>query len=198
MKTLPKFAKIAVFLSVMLHASAQAFATTIELSADDFDYFCKASDAPGIVTVFVRTSFNLGTRATRFRIQAGPGVTWTYLSETPLLGTFQGNTQTGIAICYEQCLVGQSALMSVQYMAYGTSEICVAELLITPHPDAQTVEVINCDGSPSVAVTRSLVVGGICACPSSRTYPGTPQPFDCVPTPVRPTTWGTIKALYRS
>jgi hypothetical protein len=123
-------------------------------------------------------------------------VTWSYLSETPSFSTFLGNTQTGITICYDQCLVGSAALVAINYMTYGTSTICTGGVFIVPHPDAETVEVINCDGSPSPAFTRSLTVGW-CSCPSSHIYPGTAQAFDCTPLAVNAATWGAVKALYR-
>jgi hypothetical protein len=182
----------------MLCTATQAFATTIELSATGFDYSCQQSDGPGIVTVYVRTAFSIGTTASRFRVQASPEVTWSYLSETPLFSTFLGDTQVGIAICYDQCLVDQATLVAIQYMAYGTSTICTGHLSIVPHPDAETVDVIDCNGSPSTAITRPLAVGGICACPSPHEYPGTAQIFGCTPLPVRASTWGAVKSLYRN
>jgi hypothetical protein len=92
----------------------------------------------------------------------------------------------------------QTVLVAIDYMAYGTSAHCVGQLVVAPHPDAQTVEVIDCNGSPSAAVTRPLVVGTGCPCPSSRVYAGTAQVFDCTPLLVQASTWGAVKALYRN
>ena len=173
-------------------------AITLELSSGDFAYFCNSWDGPTVVTIYVRISFNSGIIASRFRVQASPEVTWTYLSETPSSATFSGNTQTGITICYDECLVEQAVLVAIQYMTYGTSRECTRGVFIVPHPDAQTVEVINCDGSPSAAYTRPLAVGLICNCPPPVLYPGTAQMFDCAPLATRVTTWGSVKALYRA
>jgi len=175
----------------------QAHATTLELSADNFQYFCNEQDGPGLVTVHVLMEFNLGSVASRFRIQASPEVTWSYISETPSFPTFLGNTQEGITVCFDQCLQGSTEIVAIQYMAYGTSAICTGGVSIVPHPVAETVEVVDCSGSASAAFTRSLVVGGICECPLSHKYPGTAQVFDCRPLATRVTTWGAVKALYQ-
>ena len=173
-------------------------AITLELSSSDIDYVCTSWDGPTVVTIYVRISFNSGIIASRFRVQASPEVTWSYLSETPSSSTFLGNTQTGITICYDPCLVEQAVLVSIQYMTYGTSSECSGGVVIAPHPDAETVEVINCDGSPRAAFTRPLAVGLICSCPSPVLYPGTATMFDCAPLATRVTTWGSVKALYRA
>lgn len=171
-------------------------ATTLELSADSFQYFCREQDGPGIVTIHVVMEFNSWSMASRFRIQQSPEVTWTYLSETPAFPTVLGNTQTGITICYDECFEGSALLISIQYMAYGTSAECNGGLSIVPYPGAETVEVKNCDGSVSAAFTRPLTVGG-CSCLGARVYPGVPQVFDCTPLATKTTTWGAVKALYR-
>jgi hypothetical protein len=171
-------------------------ATTLSLSADYFQYFCLADDGPGLVTVHVLIEFNIGTTATRFRIQQSPEVTWSYISETPSFPTFLGNTQTGITMCFDPCLQFSAEIIAIQYMAYGTSTRCAGGVSIVPHPAAETVEVIECDGSASAAFTRSLVIG--CECPSSHKYPGTAQVFDCTPLATRVTTWGAVKALYQT
>ncbi len=185
------------FVLCLLWVGKQPFATTIELSATKVYYFCQGSDDPGKVIVYARMSFNLGSTAVRFKVQANPELTWTYLTETPLFPTFVGNTQTGIEICFEQCnMDAQAPLVRIEYMAYGTSAICSGRLFVVPHPSAETVDVINCNGVPSAAITLPLVVGGICACPSARSYPGTPHVFDCMAVLTRTSTWGAIKALY--
>jgi hypothetical protein len=109
-----------------------------------------------------------------------------------------GNTQTGITICYGGCLLDpQTVLVAIQYMAYGTSPNCGGQLFVSPHPDAQTVEVINCNGTASSAPTVGVMVGDFCSCPSPRSYAGTPQLFDCRPLSTKVSTWGAVKALYQ-
>jgi hypothetical protein len=156
---------------------------------------------PGVRTIYVIHTFNMGATASRFRIAAGPGMTMTYLAEDHLFPMTAGNTQDGISVCYGSggvpaCLADDQVLVAIHYMAYGTSTPC-SKILVTPHPSAQSVEAMNCSFNPVRTWVQDLNVGGSCGC-SVRSYSGTtPQRFDCNPNPVEPTTWGRIKALYR-
>jgi hypothetical protein len=158
-------------------------------------------DGPGVKTLYVLHDFNPGATASRFKIQTGPGATWTYLSEVHHFATTQGNTQDGISICYGRCVGSgdQPLLVTINYMSYGTSSGC-SRILVVPHPSAQTVEAIRCDMVPVQTFVGDLVIetGGGCGCGKDpHTFPGTPQSFDCDPVPVATSTWGGIKALYR-
>jgi hypothetical protein len=85
-------------------------------------------------------------------------------------------------------------------MSYGTDQHC-SEIHIAPHPDAETVEILKCDGTPVAATCRDmrLVPFGTlpCDCPTPHVFPGTPHQFDCLPVATENSTWGSIKALYR-
>lgn len=170
----------------------------IMISASPVGVGCSIIDAaPGLHTVYVLHTLNIGTKATRFRIEAGPGMTMTYVSETHAFPQTVGNTQTGISICYGDCLLADMALVSMTYMGYGTSTC--GKLLVVPHPTADVVEAINCNDVPVRTFVKDMYVEsspGSCGCPLVRSLQGTPQYFDCSPVSVESTTWGAIKALY--
>jgi hypothetical protein len=159
---------------------------------------CALRDDGGVKSLYVFHEFNTGSTGSRFRIQTGPGATLTYLSEVHHFASTQGNTQDGIAICYGDCAVGDQLLVTISYMAYGTSSNC-SKMFVVPHPSAQTVEAIRCDSVPVRTYVGDLFVvsGGGCGCPEAHSFQGTPQLFDCRPVPVATSTWGGIKALYR-
>ncbi len=149
---------------------------------------------PGVRTLYVYHRLGAG-RGVRFRVVAGPGVTMTYLSETHYYPSL-GDTQTGITVCYQQC-IGGPLVATIQYMAYGTSSY-YARIDVVPHPETNAVEVMNCDGTISGAWEQPMIInpeaGG---CPPGRWYgdPANPRDF-CAALPVQKTTWGSIKALY--
>lgn len=173
---------------------------SITLSSESNVHVCTIRDwAPGVRTVYVLHRFNVGATASRFRVQTGPGATLTYVSEQHHFASTFGNTQDGISICYGACSVGDLLLATITYLGYGTSSNC-SEIRVVPHPLAQTVEAIACEGNPVRASIRDLAiypVNGGCGCPPAESYPGSPQVFSCVPVPVASSTWGAIKAMYR-
>lgn len=180
----------------ILFPSLSTAQATLELSAGPYTYFCQLN-APGPVrTIYVRHTFHTGAAASRFRIEQGPGVTMTYLSETHPFPLSIGDSQTGLSVCYGGCLHGSLIVATIDYMSYGSDQNC-SEVLIVPHPDAEVVEVIDCLGISSTAWVREISVGEFCACPDPHTFAGNPETFDCQPLPVESKTWGGVKALYR-
>jgi hypothetical protein len=186
-------------LGIAPRASAQFH--TIEVSAEPYQYECLLfNDVPGVRTVYVRSTFNSGSTASRFKVTLGAGVTLTYLSEVHPFAMTVGNTQAGISVCYGDCVWGDLLLATIDYMAYGTGPNC-GEILVVPHPDSQAVEILDCDGSPRAAWIRDVAIpspGNFCSCPSPHLSAGNPKLFDCTPTPIEATTWGAVKALYRN
>ncbi len=189
---------LALQLSSMLPALAvaQQFDGTLRLQVDGF---CAMHDnSVGMRTVHVIHLPNPGTVASRFKLVSDPGVTLTYVSETNHVGVTLGNTQDGITVCYGSCLAGADLLVSVSYMAFGTSENC-SQIRIVPHPSAETVDAIRCDNTPIGSYISDLYVTAVfgdCGCPPIHSFPGSPESFSCESTPARSTTWGAIKALY--
>jgi len=172
---------------------------SIFVSAQPDNFSCVLLDMnPGVHTVHIIHSLSLGAKASRFRIVSGPGMTMTYMSEVHHFPMTVGNTQSGISICYEDCLFGDFLVASMTYMGYGTSAHC-SRIQVAGHPESGLVEAMRCNNTSvrmameDLAVTPSL---GGCACPAPRSIQGTPQDFGCMPVPVAGMTWGAIKALY--
>jgi hypothetical protein len=141
--------------------------------------------------------FNAGSTSSRFQIVNGPGSTLTFVSETAHFA-FLGNSQEGISLCYGTCAAGDMAILTIQYMSYGTSAPCGQQQIVA-HPAADTVEIMNCGLLPERAFVQALYVegpGGGCGCPEPHLIPGITQEFNCEPVTLSPTTWGAIKALY--
>lgn len=150
------------------------------------------------VTVYHRFGFAL---ATRFKVSAGPDVTMVYVGETHYFANTLGDSQAGIQVCYGECfLPHDSPLVTINYLSFGTSGSC-SEIGIVPHPDAETLDVIGCDGIPRAAGGGAMLVNQTANCiqcpPLIRYFSGTPVAFGCGPLAVETTTWGSIKALYR-
>ncbi len=175
---------------------------TIEASSEPFQTNCQLTNdqGPGIRTVYLRHTFNIGSTASRFRVITGPGATMTYLSETHGFAMTLGDSQAGISICYGACTIGSLSLGSISYLSSGTDQNC-SQVLVVPHPSSQTVEVLACDETPVVAFAQDLYLiapgGGPCGCPASHVFAGSPQHFTCSPVPVASSTWGAVKAMYR-
>lgn len=124
-----------------------------------------------------------------------------YAGETHHFVNTVGNSQTGVQVCYGECLIpGNSPLISINYLSFGTSSSC-AEFRVVPHPDAEAIEVIDCGGTPKSAwggvifVNPSVVCND---CPGTvNMFPGTAKYFSCEPLRVETSSWGAIKALYQ-
>ncbi len=195
--------RIIVLVWIVVTVPAILHAHTIEVSASEFQYECQLSNTsgPGLRTIYVRHTFNPGSIASRFKVMAGPGATMTYLSEThPFLST-EGNSQSGLSVCYGACIPGDVLVASIAYFSSGTDENC-SKLLVVPHPLAETVEVLDCAEQPAAAFVRDLHIrapGGVpCGCPVGHGFQGVARQFDCSPVPTAGRTWGAIKALYRN
>jgi hypothetical protein len=156
-------------------------------------------NGPAVKTVSVRLQFNLGVNAVRFRIEPSPGATLSLITESHPIPNTLGDVTSGISICFDPCTGGTLTLVTVTYMTYGTSPSC-SLVRVVPHPSAQTVDQIGCDGLPRPIDVQDLVIFrelGDCLCPNARTVPGGASVFDCAPVAVATSTWGAIKALYR-
>jgi len=188
------------FLSVTFGTVNAQSGGFVRIMQGDLDgYECFVLDTQPKVQTLAVLHNSWGTVASRFKIEAGPGVTMTYLSETHNFAMTSGNTQSGISICYNECLLGDVIVASMSYMGYGTSENC-GQLNVVPYPGSQTVEAVRCDGLAVQALAWDLYVFNSfsgCGCPEAHSFEGVPQQFGCSPLLVRNSTWGAIKALYR-
>ncbi len=178
-------------------------ADQIVVSTDPWANDCEMNNTggPGLRTVYVHHLFTVGSLGTRFRASLDAGVTMNYISETHPFPMTVGNTQDGLSVCYGACLPPTSSgpVAVITYMYLGQTAGC-PYLRVVPHPDAETVEVIECDGTPFFSYVKPLSIppaGASCGCGSQYYILGVPHPFDCAPLPVESKTWGAIKALYR-
>lgn len=166
-------------------ALAQNFQYKISLYADSAQATSIAHDnTPGVLTVFVvheptESAVQPLATASMFRIVPSPGFTGVWLAETPSF-LFLGTSPTGIIISYTDCVMLPVRVLEVQYTLFGTSEAC-SYLQVVEHPE-QGLSTIDCD------FQLQPVVGGKLTINPNET---------CTPLPVRTSTWGMIKALYR-
>jgi hypothetical protein len=186
--------------SIPAAVHAQLQTQVLELSANEFTHDCDLLNVtPGVRTVYVRLFFNIGSTAVRFRVVPGPNVTLSYLSETHMYPMTLGDSQSGISVCFGECLVGDAVVAAISYMSYGTGSNC-GLLLLAPHPEAETVEILDCDGAPRAAWLLDINVNHNtpCGCSPLRIVSGTPHAFGCAALSLQASTWGAIKALYRN
>jgi len=161
-----------------------------------------ADDQPGLRSVYlIHIAGTAGITGVRFRLEASPGLTWTYVSEAYYTPPLEGDTQSGIAFCYGECVPDHELLAKVTYMTYGTSDECV-DLHVAPFPGSNTIDQLDCDGTADHAGTWTLFINDQW-CPQEPQCPyffyGPPAaPFDfCQPVGANPSTWGAIKSMYR-
>jgi hypothetical protein len=178
----------------------QAGAIVVRNSFDDC--FIR-DDGPKLHTLRVVHAFNVGTIASRFKVQVDEGLMLDYVSETYAFPSTLGDFRNGISVCYGSCTVGDLLLGTITYQGYGTSPTC-GFIRVVPHPDAETLDVIRCDND--LVQARTYVLEVTTATHNCNTcsphmdgieYPGTPELFGCQPLPTSAATWGAIKALYR-
>lgn len=129
---------------------------------------------PRIVDLYVAHFDTPATTSCSFRIAASSGFTGVWLSDSSNWTTV-GTTQAGFSFTYGTCMVGSNVIVKMAYQLFGTSN-CSA-LSTTNHP---------------------IVVPGVIAC--DRCFSEYPLPFNSLAvncaSPVLPSTWGNVKALY--
>lgn len=184
-------------LCLMITPSAGQYQGALTVAAEDI---CAMPDqTPGMRTIRVVHRLNTGTVASRFKVVVDPGVTMVYVSESyDPASSVVGNALDGITLCYGSCRLGDVQLVSMNFLAFGSSAPC-GQIRIVPHPDSETVEAIRCDNVPVGTYVQDLYVvgpGGGCGCPDGRVFLGSPHAFGCQAVPVKSATWGAIKALY--
>ena len=171
---------VLIVLALMLTAS-MAFAQngSVMVFSDEGASDCNFVDAGGIVQVYVFHMYAPGVIASEWMLDVTQ-VGWTHLGDINDFTLTLGTSVAGIAFSYEQCLVGNFRLQTVNFI--GTAAETCSLIGIVAHPDNATVRSVNC------AQGDMIIPGG-----QGRVNPdGT---CSCA-VPVQETTWGTIKALY--
>jgi hypothetical protein len=173
-------------------------AEVVEITTDPVGYDCRVFDnTTGLQDLYVRYLGN-GTNGARFKLEASPGVTMTYLSEEYYAPVLEGDTQSGITFCLADC-VPEALLAKVTYMRHGTSTFCSA-IDVVPHPSSNTIEVHLCVGTSGFAYGSGVKINPTECLPCGEWdwYGPTDNPSGfCEPILAEPTTWGRIKSLYQ-
>jgi len=153
------------------------------------------------VNVYVVHWLTHGATGSRFRVVEKPGITMTYLGETPNIEGYYGNSRTGVTACYGGCFAGTILLATLHYQGHGTSTMC-SFIDTAPPLGSEFIETIDCDPSPKAwsAGHVWLHVNGkvLCTCEHDdyTYYQVLLGPKDVCTTPVAPSTWGLIKSFY--
>jgi len=119
-----------------------------------------------------------------------------WVSDSEVLGTFTGNSQTGIRINNGACYGSPYVVLKMTFSAMGTTPSCCCYFIYgyQTSPSWQ-VEAMDCDGQAyQVGGGYSFVNLGICSCTLGD------GPEFCINgrVPVEGASWGEIKNIYRS
>ena len=137
-------------------------------------------DAPRIVTLYVVESGSFtGATGSRFSTEPNAGFTGVWLGDDSQFATF-GSSPTDVGIGYGACIPPPILVLTMTYELFGTSAPC-SGLRIAPPDGSIWVVAPDVDCSFMEGIITDL---------------GTLQ-VNC-PTATQPTTWGRVKALYRS
>ena len=176
---------VAVILTMPATVAAQLggpFGGSLYLFSDtDFTDSTYQDQSPQVFSVYVVHSDMTGSaaRSVRFKVEASPGITFSWIGETSPWTIVDGDSRTGIYVDYNTCLFPSPGfVLEIQYFGAGTSETC-STLRTVAHPDSpyEVIEVVTCDFEVFSAVGKELLV-------------------NC-PVPVEQTTWGRVKSLFR-
>ena len=135
-------------------------------------------------TVYVFHTNVSGMAFSDFRVTASGGFSATYLNETYAQPGHVGDFRNGISLAYGLCMNGPLLLGSISYQGHGTSASCsYLDVVAWRYPWPAT-EDCSFEDHPAPPLGKLYVN------PSPQC-----QPFCTVAT--QPTTWGSVKALYR-
>ena len=140
----------------------------------------------GLFTVHVVHTNTIGATASQFSAplpMCWTGVSW--ISDTPVYGVTLGNSQTGVAVGYGQCVPAPNHILSINVFAQGLLDVgcCAWSVVADPNVSSGKVEVVNC-------VSQLLPGNGMTSFVSA-------TPCNCgIGVRTEHSTWGAIKALY--
>jgi len=179
-----KPALVAVILAAL--ATPALGAHSIGVYEDQLAQDCEISDPGGAVTktfyvVVTNAPIAFGGSVWKLEWDAGMTMTWIGDDSSPYFTV--GNAKDGISIAYSPCLGGTFKIDTVTMTSFGTSTPC-SRFRLAPHPTQGGPMSLTCGGfSPLPIVPGEGIVNanGTCTCNVA----------------VAPTTWGSVKALYR-
>jgi hypothetical protein len=153
---------------------------------------CGVADAIApfqFIDVFLLHKHTGGATASQFKVSLTGGSTMTFSSQTVAPGMLNlGNANDDISIAYGGCVQGDFLILTVRYLGFGTSPAC-SRIVLEPaatSPLPGELAMVDCSqpsGNLEVPGSGQAIINpdGTCQCD----------------VPVRTTTWGSIKALYR-
>jgi hypothetical protein len=171
-------------LPVLYYVSAAAQTDEIGLYTDPGYTECTLADTGArTVNVYVVHSTLAGSRASQFRVRSSSGATLTYLSEQSPWLTL-GDSQSGVAVAYGECLYSDIPVMTISYFASGSSSTCsYLQVVADPKSGESTVRMVRCSGGEFMEGSGSRLVinsDGSCECGATTVF----------------TNWGKVKARF--
>lgn len=145
----------------------------------------------------------------RFAMQTGPGFTGIFLAGDTGIYPAIGIVDQGIIVCYNACLPPPVTVMSLTFFFPGGSSTCsTIDIIPDPNTSSGRVEVVDCQQNILLGNGASIFIndnGFTCPCFVASETPPASEPIQsdtgslaaCLTIPTVPTTWGSIKALYR-
>ena len=176
-----------IVLVVVLFAATSSIAQVtgqIGVFADANATDCNVNDNGGTLTVYAVHVNHEGAGAVDFMVQGGGGFLGTGIADTHVFGFTFGTSPDGVSVVYGSCQPAPTHVLTITYQLFGLSSPCsLIEVVANPNLVEPMIATTLCNESFKRRVTpKNLVVNPDGAC-------------DCT-VPVRPVTWGNIKALY--
>ncbi len=183
--------RISLFVVLALAFPVHARADFIGLYGDTLHTDCDI-DNPGLLIFWVEVFHYSahGASGCQFSAPYQPClVEAEFHSDIKEFAATSGDSQTGVAVDYGDCLSGWIHVLTIVYVdpvGFGGPDCCVLPVLPDPNSSSGEIEVTDCDGAVSTADALPGIVNSTEACPCG------------VPTGIADpsTTWGRLKALF--
>jgi hypothetical protein len=184
MKICMSMVMVAVMLCSLATVPSHADVGRLSLSTDDTGWLCEFNDPGGVlITVFVVHKLYIGnSTGVRFRIEPPAGAAWSYLGFNTTFVPI-GTANLDLSVGYGQCLTGSATVGTALWYSFAASPSC-GTLAIEPATGFQTMIATDCSfGEFPITGSNGVVNGNNSCC------------CNCGAT--KPTTWGSVKGLYR-
>lgn len=180
---------VAFALSILANSASAATFGHVSLYGDAASTECTLTDdQPRTADVFVVHhigEYVADAYLLAFRVAASAGFTGSWLQDIVPTGMFAvGTSPDGMTIGYQACRTGDVPVLRITYQLFGTSSPC-SSLQVAAYPDIGFIETSNCSFEIFMVEGGSIVVNADDSCPCQ------------MPVPVKQTTWGAVKAIYR-
>ena len=170
--------------AVLAASMAFAQAGSVGVFGDNLGMNCNLLDvAPaGLKQYYVVHVNTTGATASQYRAKLPTCFTGvTYLSDTNMFGVTVGNSQTGVAVAYGMCKVGNVHLQTISVFAMGLTGPC-CRWIVDGDPIIGFIKGTDCAFATFLPTGGQGIINpnGTCQCS----------------VPTQDTTWGQVKALY--